>query len=643
MITNSRTPEETATISEPLGATHWCGALLTPIVWSIPRTLALVMLALTPDAHAQNLSAVPSKRSSLPFASTNMVGEYDVWGSVSPDGDAMTFVDWSTGNLAVRNLQTQQVRHLTSKGSWIESDEFALVSKFSPDGKEIAYSWFNQDGLWELRTVGRNASKPRTVLVDSHIRYVEPHAWSPDGKKVLASLRANDNTWRIISISLADGSMCTLKKLNLRGPRSMCFLRDGNRIVYDLAAENSPNHDIHVRLINEDRDLYLVKHPANDVLLGCFPDGDRILFASDRTGKWGAWMMSVSKRRPFAVPALVNADIGAITRSLGFTRDGAFYYGRHSSTTDVYLANFDSEEGVVQPATKMVNHVGFNTTPRWSPDGKRLAYILQRGASPWDLFSLVLGIRSTDSGKVSEIPLKMTRFGGHTVHLGWAPDGHSLLAQGRSYVGNEGFYRIDLKTAEVRPVVESGQCPNNCLEWPAWSADGKVYFTRWISKGRVIVVRDLVTERETELYRSVAPFIVSQLAISPDSQWLAFVRQDFAKGTTALAVMPADGGELREWHAVPRQQMLSLPEWTPDSLHIIFALSTRGKQREFSLWQISANGNDPKNLRLTMKGLVPYGISIRPDGNQIALTAGTPNRSEVWVLNNFPVPPITQK
>ena len=36
-----------------------------------------------------------------------------------------------------------------------------------------------------------------------------------------------------------------------------------------------------------------------------------------------------------------------------------------------------------------------------------------------------------------------------------------------------------------------------------------------------------------------------------------------------------------------------------------------------------------------MEGLLPYGLSVHPDGRRIAFTAGTPVRSEVWVMENF--------
>ena len=79
--------------------------------------------------------------------------EVDLMGSVSPDGRYVTFVNWSTGDLGLRDLSNAQSRNLTNKGTWEENDEFAEFSIISPDGRQVAYAWFN-DGFYNLRLIG---------------------------------------------------------------------------------------------------------------------------------------------------------------------------------------------------------------------------------------------------------------------------------------------------------------------------------------------------------------------------------------------------------------------------------------------------------------------------------------------------------
>ncbi|MFH0946510.1 MAG: hypothetical protein V2A76_15045, partial [Planctomycetota bacterium] len=72
--------------------------------------------------------------------------ERDTWGTdVSPDGRFLTQTDRDTGDLAVLDLLTGQMRRVTDTGSWEGSGSWAEMSVYSPDGSEIAYQWFNED------------------------------------------------------------------------------------------------------------------------------------------------------------------------------------------------------------------------------------------------------------------------------------------------------------------------------------------------------------------------------------------------------------------------------------------------------------------------------------------------------------------
>ena len=62
----------------------------------------------------------------------------DWTGSPSPDGRYLSFTDWSSGDLAIRNLDTGQNRRVTRKGSWEKGEGQTFRSIFSPGGRWIA-------------------------------------------------------------------------------------------------------------------------------------------------------------------------------------------------------------------------------------------------------------------------------------------------------------------------------------------------------------------------------------------------------------------------------------------------------------------------------------------------------------------------
>ncbi len=49
---------------------------------------------------------------------------------------------------------------------------------------------------------------------------------------------------------------------------------------------------------------------------------------------------------------------------------------------------------------------------------------------------------------------------------------------------------------------------------------------------------------------------------------------------------------------------------------------------------ISAEGGEPQYLGLEMEGLLLYGLSIHPDGQRIAFTAGRNLGHQTWVMEN---------
>ncbi|MBI3490413.1 MAG: tetratricopeptide repeat protein [Acidobacteria bacterium] len=149
--------------------------------------------------------------------------QVDILGSVSPDGRLLSFVDWETGDLALRNLATGDNRRLTNKGSWDQSAEFALFSRISPDGRLIAYNWMKKNFGWEIRVGPVDGSSYRALFsTDANDDYAHAEAWSPDGKQ-LAVLLAKDVN-KIGLIAVADGSPRVLKSFDWRSPRKHALL-----------------------------------------------------------------------------------------------------------------------------------------------------------------------------------------------------------------------------------------------------------------------------------------------------------------------------------------------------------------------------------------------------------------------------------
>jgi hypothetical protein len=123
----------------------------------------------------------------------------------SPDGRYVTEVDWITGDLALRDLQTGELRRITNKGTrWSESQAWAWCSVFSPDVSKVAYVWFVSRKGYEVRIINVDGSGLRTVFDRYCWPRCRPEGWSEDGKQLLALIASVDagqpvgqqQTWR---------------------------------------------------------------------------------------------------------------------------------------------------------------------------------------------------------------------------------------------------------------------------------------------------------------------------------------------------------------------------------------------------------------------------------------------------------------
>jgi Tol biopolymer transport system component len=554
----------------------------------------------------------------------------DTLGTVSPDGRVLSFVDWSTGDLALHDLTTGQDRRLTNKGTWNDSVEFAEESAISRDGRQLAYAWFNKDFFYEVRLIDLNGNAaPRVLFSNKDVEWIAPYDWSPDGKWLAVALTRMDRTAQLGLLSAADGSLRVLKSVDWRGASKMAFSPDGRFLAYDLpASDDSEQRDIYVMTTDGVRELPAVAHPANDILLGWSPAGRHLLFASDRSGRFGVWAIPIADGRPQGAAELIKPDINP--GAMGLTRSGSLYYRVNVSGRDVYVTSVDFETGKVlsPPASVAQQYVGFNDSPQWSPDGKYLAYISHRDSANPNR-NLLLAIRSMETGRIRELRPDLSHF----FYPLWSPDGSFLLVNGADRKGRRGIYRIALQSGETTPLL-IGQ-PQDSLAGIGWSPDGKtLYLRRFDLKSRqfVALARDMQSGEEREIVRTDA---VSGFAVSRDGRWLAVAAFEKSSKSTALLLVPAQGGEPRELLRVrdAESRGLGCCGWSPDGKFLLVNKLIPDENRSElrrDPWRVSIEGGAPRKIELNGA----RGMQIHPDGRQAAFSMGEP-KQEVWAMDNF--------
>jgi len=588
-------------------------------------------------------SARPSNSASEKSKLPTTMGMRRVWegklvdteGSPSPDGALLSYTDWETGDLAVRELETGKSRHLTNKGgAWSKSVEFAEDSVISPDGKQVVYTWFDKDYSFGLRLIGTDGSNTRVLCRNNKVDWIHAYEWTKDGKQLLVYITYHDLTSQIGLISVADGRLRVIKTLDLwRAPARMSISPDEQYIVFDARQkQGAPEHDLYLLSVGDGRESPLITHPAQEEVFGWTPDGKRVLFASDRTGVNSLWSVRVAAGKAVQAPELVKPDLGR-GFAMGFARDGSLYIGLVSANRDIYVATLDPTTGAASSSPKELTtrYVGSNWGGAWSPDGKSLAYVSTRGVSPRSQ-TRVLVIRSVETDVEREITPALS----FLWPPQWSPDSRSFIVSGTNTKGVGGIYRIDAQTGETTPVVQIAQGSDNRLMQVTCSGDGRSIYYVVRAKNDRVLVHDLETGQEREIFKADA--MVRGLALSSDGRQLAFFpTYPGTERARVIKIISSRGEPVREigLDNVPLVEAFSTIAWTPDGRYLVAGTPATTLNQKSDVWRVPVEGGPFQKVGISMDGLDE--LRMNPDGKRIAFTAGE-FKSEVWVLEHFLTP-----
>jgi TolB protein len=146
----------------------------------------------------------------------------------------------------------------------------------------------------------------------------------------------------------------------------------------------------------------------------------------------------------------------SLTVSPKFSPDGKLlaYTTYHPGNPNLYITDWQEAK-----TTKSISRrPGLNLAPAWSPDGKTMVITLSKDGNP-DLYLI------SKEGTILE---RFTNHAGINVSPAWSPDGkHITFVSDRS--GTPQIYIMNVKTKSVRRITFQG---NDNTE-PSWSPDGE--------------------------------------------------------------------------------------------------------------------------------------------------------------------------
>lgn len=276
-----------------------------------------------------------------------------------------------------------------------------------------------------------------------------------------------------------------------------------------------------------------------------------------------------------AMPALVRPFPTGLSGTLVFQSDlrGP---GNPEGRTRIYT--LDLAKGVVAALTNGSQWRDEN--PRWSPDGKRIAFKSNRSNGAYDIF-----VMNADGSN----PERITDHVANDHDPAWAPDGQSLFFMSERDSRGD-LYRVWLADKRVERLTRNFA---GRAMMPNVSADGKSLTFAAQSLERLqfwlfqIHILDLASGRSRPLDATGGSCWPSW---SPDGRSIAHVMLD--REPSVLQITSAEGKPIRQlvgdksrWHYYP--------EWSPDGRRLAFSVSPahhEGEDWDLAVMNIDGGG-----------------------------------------------------
>ena len=286
----------------------------------------------------------------------------------------------------------------------------------------------------------------------------------------------------------------------------------------------------------------------------------------------------------------VNAPPGVATREVRITVDNGTWMNVDVSR-DGKLIAFDLLGDIYTmpiaggTPTRIAEGLAYDHQPRFSPDGKRIAFTSDRGGGDniW-----VMNLDGSDKRQVTKEDFRLLN------QPSWSPDGRFIVAKKHFTTGRS------LGTGEVWIYHVSGgggvplvKRPNEVLQKelgePIYAADGKsIFYVRNVTSGPIFEYAqdsntDLFDIERYDLETGEVTTVVSGVGgsvrptPSPDGKKIAFVRRERAKSKLYVKDL-ASGEEKKVYDALDQdvQETWAVTgvypnmAWTPDGASVVF-------------------------------------------------------------------------
>lgn len=491
------------------------------------------------------------------------------------------------------------------------------LPRFSPDGKMIAFI-STRAGGYDIYTVPVEGGEPKRLTFHSGVEIMCDFA--PDGKSILF-LSDRDATKRgldVYSVPVEGGAARRLTiDANIRDAswrkdmKQIVFVR-GTNTIYQDNYRGSANYDIWVQDIPAAGEApklpkRLTETDGNERYPFFSDDGKTVYFIAEKGGVANFYAMPSAGGERTQRTELKGADIhrpdmGADYKTVSFEREGQLYVAdltasevkprllklnvrsdrRHSGVVRRDISTGAQQVHVRSDGQQLVFAVhgdiwtmaanggrarritsgpDQDEWPRWSPDGRKVAFQSNRKGNS-DIF-----VMDANGQNVRQV----TKHKADDFYFDWSPDGqHLCFCSERS--GNRDVWTINVQTGETTQVTKHKAADDD----PTWSPDGRsIAFDSGREGNQAIFICDADGKNMRRVTGPGAFFQVPDF--SPDGRFLVYESFNPGAGRAGgLYVIATSGG--------PSMQLSrdgSAACWSPKGDYVYFTAGAQGNEEIF--------------------------------------------------------------
>jgi Tol biopolymer transport system component len=363
---------------------------------------------------------------------------------------------------------------------------------WSPDGTKIAYCKGN-----DIFLANKDGGDERHLLTaagtPSYLR------WSPDGSILRFTVNDPRTNVRLIWQASADGSNLHALLPGWSGASNECcgsWTPDGKYFVFQATGDTTTN----LWAISERASFLSSNLAPTQLTTGPMNVGTPVPSVDGKRIFVQGWqprgeLVRYDPRWSQFVPYLG----GVSAMGIDFSQDGQWMAYNDATDGTLRRSKVDGSQKLQLVFPPMVAYL-----PRWSPDGKQIAFF---GHPPGEHFQIY--VIPADGGSPELLYHNDTNLADPV----WSPDG-KLLAFGENSLSNQGsaVFTLDLKTRVATKLPGS-----DGLYSPRWSPNG-----RYIAAISLDSLRLMLFDRTTQNWSELSKLLVSYPTWSRDGRYIYF-------------------------------------------------------------------------------------------------------------------------